>query len=86
MSFSNVALVVIFNLVRAYVNSGIFDRIEDLVRSLIEDDRPGSAKKQMVIDFAVSELKLAPNGLLPAKWKMIIDLIIAVTRLRYEAE
>jgi hypothetical protein len=84
MNFNSLALAAVYRLGRAWVGSGVFDRLENLIFVFIGSDIPGEEKKQAVIDFAVKELDIAKNGLLTTKWKIIIDFVIAITRLRYE--
>jgi len=46
----------IYNALRLYVGSGLFDRIIDKVRMLTALDLTGQAKMKLVLEFAQSEL------------------------------
>jgi cytochrome b len=70
----------LYALVRAYVNSGVFDRVAALVEELIDTDIPGSEKRDTVLQFVKDEFGEV-WGLMTS---IVVDLIIAVTRLKKE--
>ena len=53
--FKELLISTLFNVMRAYVGSGVFDRIGFTVQSLVKDPRSGSEKRQYVLDFAKKE-------------------------------
>ena len=65
-----------YTLIRFAVGSGLFDRTASLVRNLIFSDIPGAEKKAQVVEFLKRE-GAALSGI-------AIDLIIAITRARFE--
>lgn len=72
----NAYLTIAFNLIRLAVSSGLFDRVSSMVRNLIGADMSGDEKKALVKSF------LAENGL--HLGGILLDLVIAITRARYE--
>ncbi|MEA3641298.1 MAG: hypothetical protein VBE63_15340 [Lamprobacter sp.] len=68
----------LYNTLRWYVSTGIFDRLAGLVRQLTRAEIPGRDKRAQVIEFAEQEFGLI--------WgeasSIVIDAIIAVTRLK----
>lgn len=68
----------LYNALRWYVSTGVFDRLSALVVDLIAIDIPGSQKKNQVIEFAANEF-----GMVKSEFnEIIIDAIISVTRLK----
>ena len=69
-------IAIAFNFIRFAVTSGLFDRVSSVVRNLINADMPGEQKKAMVKKF------IADNGI--DFGGFMLDLVIAITRARFE--
>lgn len=72
----NTAIVIAYNMIRIAAGSGLFDRTALMVRNLIGTDMSGDEKKAALKAF-ISENGLEIGG-------MLLDAVIALTRLRYE--
>lgn len=72
----NAYITIAFNLVRLAVSSGLFDRVSSVVRNLIHSPMSGDEKKAMVKKF-ISDNGIELGGIL-------LDLVIAITRARFE--
>ena len=72
----NTYITIAFNLIRLAVSSGLFDRVASVVRNLIYSPMSGDEKKAIVKQF------LADNGI--ELGGILLDLVIAITRARYE--
>lgn len=64
----------LYAIARRIFESGIFDRIEELVRELMREDISGDAKRQKVHDALISEGKMAS--------KIAIDTMIQIVLLK----
>ena len=70
-------ITIAFNFIRFAVSSGLFDRVSSLVRNLIQADHmTGDEKKAAVKTFLVAH-GLEMSGIM-------LDLVIAITRARFE--
>jgi hypothetical protein len=72
----NPTVFFIFNAVRLFVTSGLFDRISSVVRNLIHAKMTNASKKEALKDW-LSANKIEISGIL-------LDGIIFATRLKYE--
>jgi hypothetical protein len=66
-----------YNAIRAYLGTGVFDRVSQMVRNLIYSSAyTGEQKKELVIAFARGEFETIRTR--------VIEAIIAVTLLRFD--
>lgn len=56
----------LFNILRAYVGSGVFDRIGAAIESLLDDPRTGEEKRKYVLDFAAAEFSTLSKSVVRA--------------------
>ena len=70
----------LITLVKVYVSSGVFDRVSQLVEDLILQDIPGVEKRELVLNAVRDEF----GHLWGSLTSVVVDLIIAVTRLKSE--
>lgn len=74
---SSTLAAALYTLARLMVGSGFFDRAAELVRGMIHSDLPGADKKARVKSFLMAERHVFTG--------IALDLVIAVTRARFEA-
>jgi hypothetical protein len=60
-----------------------FDQLATLIKELIYSDLPGEEKKKRVQQFVLTELSEF-RGSFGMGWGIVLDLIIAVVRVKYE--
>ncbi len=69
-------LAAIFNALRLYAGSGLFDRVAACVQSLMASDLPGADKMSLVFDFLGSEAQAIGTTLVRA----IVEVVLLKTR------
>ena len=65
-------ITIAYNAIRAYIGSGAFKRIENMVDVMSKADKTGAEKRAYVLDWAKKELMEIRTGLV----RVVIELVL----------